>query len=183
MTQTETVSDAKLLEALKLLEQEHKDLELRKIGLTAYLNVKRANQGMEKEKAALQNDLTTLKTAIKAANDAHEKEKQARQAAWDKEQADHDAEKAILVETAQKELAGLKASIAKAKKQAADTEKETEKRIADAKEKAEKQEALAQGTLDGLNQQIKDKEARIAALDKEFSQLAQKHGLAAAVNG
>jgi len=121
--------------------------------------------------------ITALKKTYEVAKLQHVEDWNKREAEFKQRSADLQVAHEKQCEVEQKELAGLRASIAKAKKMAVDVEKESEARILASKEKAEREEALAKGTLDGLAVLEREAKARIDTLNESFRDLLKQHGL------
>lgn len=175
------VSDAKIREALKLLDTDHKELELRRAGLLAYLKVKEGNQGLERQKKVLAKEVEDLKHTLEQTKAQHIEEWNKREMEYKQRSADLEVTQQKQRDANQKELAGLKASITKAKNLLAETEKEAERKMAAADEQARKREADYDKLATELDKEIRAKRDRIAVLDEEFRSLAQKHGLGSAI--
>lgn len=175
----EEIGEGKLREALKLLDQEEKEIGLRKTAIAAYINTRAANRSLEKEKAALQADIAVLKTAIRGATEAHLAKVEAMQNDFAALKAEHDRIHATAREADQKELNGLKASIGKAKKQAIDAERDSRERLDAADKSLLDATAAAKQKLDALAILEREAEARVSTLNESFRDLLRQHGLAA----
>jgi|SRR5215467_1495966 len=176
------ITEGKLREALKSLEAEEKEIGLRKNSIASYLNTRRANQGLQRENMALTKERDELKETMERARVQHIDDWNKREVEYKQRSADLEAAQAKQREANEKEAAAWKVKLTLAKKQATDAEKEATEKVDAAHQTVVDALSKSRKLIEDLDKEIQVKRDKIAALDEEFRSIAQKHGLAAAVN-
>jgi hypothetical protein len=172
-------SQAEITDALRAIEAEERNLHSVKNGLATYLNLKSSLDAMEKRKANIDKDLQAKDARSKALEDGHTQSIQALQKEYTDKQAEH--QKAFMEEKGRdgEELLKLKKEVTVWQQKARNAEKLAQDKIQAAEEALATALKAHDGVRAKMDQDIKEREAKLSTIEGKFNDLARELGVGA----